>query len=903
MNSVQIEKNVKNLVKQVLSQEISKDDFVYKFLLAYGHRKSVISRVKSGERNLAKNAGEVILKRHLYFKPCVSNLFSEIDTLKNSKIVATNKIRFVVVTDFSQLIAIDIKTQDTLDVEFGQLAKHFDFFLPWAGMEKMVYHGENPADVKAAEKMADFFDHIKSINYPANATKEQLHEMVLFLNRLLFCLFAEDTKIFKHEPYQFTNVITRTNVDGSDVHLALKRLFEVLNTPAESRPDLPDYLSKFPYVNGGLFKKEIAIPTFDFKARKMLLDAGELDWSDINPDIFGSMIQGVAEPETRSKMGMHYTSVSNIMKVIEPLFLNDLYEEFDKCNDNLNKLKKLQVRLSRIKFFDPACGSGNFLIIIYKEIRLLEIEILKRINELEKKLTNSSIGQNYTVDVFAESLSAIRLDQFYGIELDDFAHEMAILSLWLVEHQMNMVFETEFGYTAPTLPLKQSGRIIAGNATRIDWDLVCPTNGLDEVFIIGNPPYLGGKKLSKDQSVDMDMAGLNNRKQLDYIGCWFFKATDFIDGKNASFSFVTTSSVCQGEQAYLLWEYIFNKGLNIGFIYKPFEWKNNAKDNAGVWCTIIGLFKSTIPRKKIIFSEDSLFFVKNISPYFIEGDNFAVQSKSKASNSLPVMCMGSNPVDGKHLILDHEEYNEIVSIYPEAKSFLRRYMGGNDFLKGTKRFCIWIPDERVVDALKIDAIRKRVELCKEYRENAGRDAKKVAMYPHRFCYRTHKDSMAIIYPNTSASSRVYLPAGYVDETTIINKEAFAIYDAEPYVFAILSSTLHRVWLSTVGGRLGAGFRYSVKMVYNTFPLPSLSESDKERLNELSFELLEVRERYPEMSIAELYEIKNMPIDLMNSHQSIDEFLETIYQGKVFKSDELRAKYLLNLYISKETPNA
>lgn len=896
MNSVQIEENVKNLIKKIASQEISKDDFVYELLLAYGHRPSVVSRVKSGDRNLAKNIGEVILKRHLYFKPCTSNLFAEIDALKKSKTVATNKIRFVIVTDFSQLIAIDTKTQDTLDIELGQLAKHFDFLLPWAGMEKMVYRGENPADVKAAEKMADFFDHIKATNYPANATEEQLHEMVVFLNRLLFCFFAEDTKIFSDN--QFTNLLNQhTQEDGSDLVSNFKRLFDVLNTPAHQRNDLPKYLNDFPYVNGGLFKKQIKVPTFDAKARRMLLDSGSLNWADINPDIFGSMIQCVADPEIRSKMGIHYTSVSNIMKVIEPLFLNDLYEEFDKCNDNINKLKKLQVRLSRIKFFDPACGSGNFLIITYKEIRELEIEILKCIRELEGRSDSGMMG------LFDESHSAIRLDQFYGIECDDFAHEMAILSLWLVEHQMNRVFETEFGYTAPTLPLKQSGRIVSGNATRIDWDLVCPTNGLDEVFIIGNPPYLGGKKLSKEQSKDMDKAGLEDRKQLDYIGCWFFKAADFIDGKNASFSFVTTSSVCQGEQAYLLWEYMFNKGLSIGFIYKPFEWKNNAKDNAGVWCTIVGLFKEQAPRKKIIFSENNLSIVKNISPYFMEGDNFAVQSKSKASNNLPVMCMGSNPVDGKHLILTLEEYNGIVNVNPEAKKYLRRYMGGNDFLQGTKRFCIWISDADVADALKVDAIKKRVERCKEYRENAGRDAKKVAIYPHRFCYRTHKESMAIIYPNTSASSRAYLPAGYVDESTIINKEAFAVYDAEPYVLAILSSTLHRVWLATVGGRLGAGFRYSVKMVYNTFPLPHLSKSHKEYLNELAFELLELRENYPRMSIAELYEIKTMPIDLMDCHKKIDEFLETLYQSKSFDSDELRAKHLLKLHISKETNNA
>lgn len=561
MNSVQIEENVKNLVKKVSNQEISKDDFVYELLLAYGHRKSVVSRVKSGERNLAKTAGEVILKRHLYFKPCTSNLFAEIDALKNGKTVATNKIRFVVVTDFSQLIAMDTKTQDTLDIELGQLAKHFDFFLPWAGMEKMVYRGENPADVKAAEKMADFFDHIKATNHPVNATKEQLHEMVVFLNRLLFCFFAEDTKIFSEN--QFTNLLNQhTQEDGSDLVGVFERLFDVLNTPAHQRNDLPKYLNDFPYVNGGLFKKQIKVPTFDAKARRMLLDSGTLDWSDINPDIFGSMIQGVADPETRSKMGMHYTSVSNIMKVIEPLFLNDLYEEFDKCNDNINKLKKLQVRLSRIKFFDPACGSGNFLIITYKEIRELEIEILKRIRELEGESDSGMMG------LFDESHSAIRLDQFYGIELDDFAHEMAILSLWLVEHQMNMVFETEFGYTAPTLPLKQSGRIVAGNALQMDWELVVPADIEDEVYILGNPPYLGQRNHKEAHINDMDLvfSGLKNYKNLDYVTCWFIKAARYINGKQ-SFAFVTTNSICQGSQVGMLWPHLFGLGVSIKFAY------------------------------------------------------------------------------------------------------------------------------------------------------------------------------------------------------------------------------------------------------------------------------------------------------------------------------------------------
>ncbi|TBT38335.1 class I SAM-dependent DNA methyltransferase [Vibrio parahaemolyticus] len=577
---------------------MSRDEFVYELLLAYGHRKSVVSRVKSGERNLSKTDGEVILKRHLYFKPCQTNLFVEVDEIKRSKTVETNKIRFVVVTDFNQIIAIDTKTQDTLDIELNQLPKHFDFFLPWAGMEKMVYRGENPADVKAAEKMADFFDHIKEQNYPANAPKEQLHELVVFLNRLLFCFFAEDTKIFGES--QFTNLLNQhTSEDGSDVAATFERLFEVLNKPAHQRGDLPQYLASFPYVNGGLFKKEIVIPSFDAKARRMLLDSGQLDWADINPDIFGSMIQGVADPDTRSKMGMHYTSVTNIMKVIEPLFLNDFYDDFEKCKDNINKLRKLQVRLSRIKIFDPACGSGNFLIIAYKEIRLLEIEILKRIRELEGESDSGALG------LFDESHSSIRLEQFHGIELDDFAHEMAILSLWLVEHQMNMVFETEFGYTAPTLPLKQSGRIVAGNAAIVDWELVCPATDSDEVYILGNPPYLGARQQDKQQKSELKsvLKNLKGSHNLDYIAIWFYKASLYCVGKHAvKAAFVSTNSIVQGVQVATLWPAIFEKAIEIDFCYSSFKWSNNARNKAAVICVIVGI-RNLSKDPKFIFDE------------------------------------------------------------------------------------------------------------------------------------------------------------------------------------------------------------------------------------------------------------------------------------------------------------
>lgn len=897
MNSVQIEENVKDLVQNISNQSLSRDEFVYELLLAYGHRKSVVSRVKSGERNLSKSDGEVILKRHLYFKPCQTNLFAEIDEIKNSKTVETNKIRFVVVTDFNQIIAIDTKTQDTLDIELNQLPKHFDFFLPWAGMEKMVYRGENPADVKAAEKMADFFDHIKEQNYPSNTPKEQLHELAVFLNRLLFCFFAEDTKIFGEN--QFTNLLNQhTSEDGSDVASTLERLFEVLNKPAHERGDLPQYLSRFPYVNGGLFKKDIVIPSFDAKARRMLLDSGQLDWADINPDIFGSMIQGVADPETRSKMGMHYTSVTNIMKVIEPLFLNDFYDEFEKCKDSTNKLRKLQVRLSRIKIFDPACGSGNFLIIAYKEIRLLEIEILKRIRELEGQSDSGALG------LFDESHSSIRLDQFYGIELDDFAHEMAILSLWLVEHQMNMVFETEFGYTAPTLPLKQSGRIIAGNATRIDWELVCSAHDLDEVFIIGNPPYIGYSDRNKEQKSDMDFVfGKDkNVKRLDFIGCWFNLASQYIKDKNASFSFVSTKSICQGEQTSLLWPLIFKRKQEISFAHLPFDWTNNAKANAGVTCIIVGV-RNLSNAERLIFSNNSVISAKNINAYLIDGPSVLLnQTKSSVSN-LPEMALGSSGIDGGHLVLSKEEKEQFIENNPKAEKFIKPFIGGADFLRGTERYCLWIDDKDVNEARCISDISDRINKCQNWRENGGRDAKKAAAVPHRFFYRKYQDLDSIVLPMTSSGRRCYLPLGFMHSGVVASNGVFVVYGADLTLFAILSSRLHSVWMEITSARMRNDFRYSVNLTYNTFPLPQLSESERLELDECAAEILEIRELYPNKNLSQLYNPDTMPDDLLSAHQKLDRTLEKKF-GASSLTDDMRQKALFDAYkLLTENDNA
>lgn len=524
MTIAQIENNLQELVKA-----FSLDSFVFDLLLAYGSPKATITRLKRGELNQLETKGELLSRKNLFFKEASTDeLHATIDELQKKYQKEKKPPRFIIVTDYETLLATDTKTEETLDIKLLDIAKHYDFFLPWAGMEQAQHADENPADVKAAEKMAKLYDEIVKKNEPK--TKEEVHALNVFLTRLLFCYFAEDSNIF--EDNQFTNAISHhTQVDGSDLDSYLDRLFDVLNI--EKRDDsLPEYLKKFPYVNGGLFRTKFPLPKFTMKARSIMMEVGGLDWSEINPDIFGSMMQAVITEEHRGGLGIHYTSVPNIMKVIEPLFLDELYEAFENTKTSKTKLQSLLDRLSNLKIFDPACGSGNFLIIAYKELRTLEIKILKQIN----KLSNMKQGELFESKQKPEQLSflsfssGIELTQFYGIELDDFAHEIAILSLWLTEHQMNIQFYKEFGQTAPPLPLPEGGHIVHGNATRVDWEEVCPKEEGDEIYILGNPPYLGSKNQSAEQKSDMDEVFIEfgSYKKLDYISCWFKLASDFI---------------------------------------------------------------------------------------------------------------------------------------------------------------------------------------------------------------------------------------------------------------------------------------------------------------------------------------------------------------------------------------
>ncbi len=875
----QIEKSVKKVI-----DNLSSDEFIFDLLSAYDVADSRIKRLRTGDRNKLDTIGELDASTlKLFFKVAPTNeLHAIIDELSTKYKTEKKPPRFAIVTDYKTILAVDTKTEDTLDVAITELAKYYDFFLPLAGMEKAQIVNENPADVKAAQKMAKLYDEIAKDN--EIKSEEEVHALNVFLIRLLFCYFAEDSNIFTDN--QFTNAIEQhTQEDGSDLDEYIIRLFELLDI--EKRPaDLSEHLKAFPYVNGGLFRTRCNVPKFTAKSRRIMVEVGTLDWSDINPDIFGSMIQAVITDEHRGGMGMHYTSVPNIMKVIEPLFLDSLYEEFEASKTSKAKLQKLQERLASLKIFDPACGSGNFLIIAYKELRVLEIKILKQIDALSGKQQS-----------FLSLSSTIELTQFYGIELDDFAHEVAILSLWLTEHQMNVAFFKEFGQTAPPLPLPEGGHIVHGNATRLDWEEVCPKEDGDEIYILGNPPYLGSRNQEKSHKEDMELilGHIKDYKKLDYIACWFYTGARYIDNINAKLAFVTTNSISQGEQVVAIWPSVLNDNLEINFAHQSFKWTNNAKGNAGVTVAIIGISNKS-KEDRILINKSIAQNVKEINPYLVAGKTAYIKKRTKTLSSIPKMTYGNYTGGCNALLLTPSEANELISSNKDAEQFIRKLSGAAEFIQGKDRFCLWISNETKDIALTIPSIMERVEKVRLNRL-ASKDSNlnKLAARPHQFRDLSEAKISSIIIPNVSSERREYIPIGFLDADTIIANSASAIYDAEPWIFALVTSKMHMTWMRTVAGRLEERYRYSSALVYNTFPFPDISEKQKEELSEHVFNILDEREQHSEKTLAQLYDPDKMPEGLREAHHQLDLAIERCYRKKPFTSDEERLEYLFKLY--------
>ncbi|UNN05290.1 DNA methyltransferase [Rhodococcus opacus] len=878
-------KSVEEHVKPLANRTYYDREFIFELLTAYGRSAGNITRLRNGSLNIADDpATEVGQKNVVYFKPTTDDLYGVIDELRTSPTVVRYSCRFVIVTDFKDMLAVDTKTNETLAAPIADIDKHFTFFLPWAGMEKAQYVGEAHADVKAAERMAKLFDELVTVNPGIGGSTQDRHALNVFFTRLLFCFFAEDTGIFK--PSQFTEAVTNfTQPDGSDIDQFLTDLFTVLDTPDGSPK--PAHLAAFPYVNGRLFTVEAhhTVPKFNKKARDLLIESGRLLWSEINPDIFGSMFQAVVTPGQRANLGQHYTSVPNILKTIEPLFLNELKEDFTAGFDDINKLGKLLDRISRIKVFDPACGSGNFLVIAYKELRKLEHAILERLTDLRGRHQGQLLGSN------------VSIENFYGIELDDFAAEVAILSLWIAKHQMNTEFFDKFGIDLPLIPLRETGRIVHGNACREDWGKVCPNSRNDEIYLISNPPYAGSSMQSASQKEDFkSVLGNSYAKKLDYIAIWFIKGARYIAGTSAELAFVTTNSVAQGEHVGLMFPMIFEQGLEIGFAYTSFKWENNATRNAGVIVAVINL-RNPRAGQKHIYTADVRIDAANINGYLADAPSAFLYRRSKVlSPVLPRMMYGSKPSDGGHLVLDDNERNELLDASPSAAEFVKRYVGSAEYINGSSRWCLVIPDDRITHANSIEAIARRLERVADYRsQSTEKSTREAAKYPHRFYFFSYKPTNSIIVPSVSSVRRDYIPIGYLDPDTVISNLAYAVYDAEPWAFALLTSRMHMVWTRAVGGRMKMDYRYSNLIVYNNFPVSDLAPGHRGQLTEVALRVLDVREYHSEKTLAQLYDPDLMPDDLRLAHQELDDAVDSIYRNRGFGSDEDRLSFLFRMY--------
>lgn len=867
-------------------------ELIYDVLIAYGFPKATVTRIKSGDYNQSKEPGQIIWKKKLCYQEVLpGTALSALQDMRSSKAIMKHRPRFLVVSDGDNWSAFDTKDEETREFPIADLYKHCDFFLPWTGREKAKFYEEKTADINAARKMGKLFDAIKADNPGFDE-----HALNVFMARLLFCFFAEDSGILP-EDQMFTDLLEETTLeDGSDMAEVFARVFRIMNTPedAPERKKLSVRYKVFPYVNGGLFAHDVPVPVFSRKSRNAVLIAGHQDWSEINTDIFGNMFQACQDPAKREELGEHYTSVPNIMKVLNPLFLDDLREEAEKVKGDLKAAQRFIERISSIRFFDPACGSGNFLLIAFKELRELEMAVIEGTLGLLR-------------------FPSVNIGQFYGIEIDDFAHEVAMLSMWLVDHQMNQRFKETFATAVPTLPLKNNENIVLGNALRLDWEKVCPKTPVNpaplytldpllmnaapvkhtEVYIFGNPPFAGKNKQTQEQKKDLAyiFSTTRNKGCLDYSLCWFKKAYDYMKGTNIKSALISTNSITQGEQVNAFWGSHIDE-IVINFAYTSFKWRNSAKKQAGVSCVIIG-FSCTKSKHCKLFIDNKCEFVEYISPYLRHERVLIKRRGSPLSHFLPSITFGNMPY-GKSLIMKRHDYERIVAIDSNLKTFFKKFVGAEEFLKSTPRYCLWLPRFSLEEIKLHNLIYERVLQCKEERLNAKDKAGvKLADTPHLF--RETNEGEAIIIPIVSSERRVYIPMGYVDDNTIISNLAFAIYGAEPWLLAIIISAMHRAWINVSCGRLGTGLRYAADLCYNTFPIRVLSEDDKERLSESAYNILDIREKHTEMTLGDMYNPESMPEDLKQAHEDNDRLVDSLYRKKPFFSDEERLECLFALY--------
>ncbi|KQQ13623.1 hypothetical protein ASF53_11665 [Methylobacterium sp. Leaf123] len=784
--------------------------------------------------------------------------------------------RLLVAYDGEGIAAHDTKIGDDIHEGVDVLPMEAEFFFPLGGHERYVPAPERQADVRATKHISRFFDAVRDAN-PAWTTEADRHAMNLFMVRVLFCLFAEDVGIFEADLFK-SALIQSTQVDGSDLATFLEGAFVHMATEPEKRPKAARGWAKLPYVNGGLFQEISTMPALDSRCRKQLLACAKLNWRTINPDIFGSMLQAVVDIDKRGEMGMHYTSPSNIAKVLNPIILDDLRAELEKAGSNKGRLHDLLSRLGRIRMFDPACGSGNFLILAYKDLRAIEMEIFIRLGE------------------FAHPV--VKLEHFYGIEIDDFACETARLGLWIAEYQVNENFRQKMGKAPPALPLTAAGRITRANSARVDWLTACPPDTAMETYVVGNPPFKGATWQSNSQKEDMNVVFdgiLANWGELDYVAIWFMKGAIYAEATQCSIAFVSTNSLVQGVQVASIWPRLL-QNLEISFAHRSFKWSNLAARNAGVTCVIVGLSPPSA-KQKLLFDEGAVSVVDLIGPYLAQGTRTIVEKIRRPISNVQPMLFGNKPTDGGYLLLDREEKDGMLRRHPEASTFIRRIHGSQELMKGVERWCIWIPDELVGEAEKIAEINNRISEVRNFRSNSKKVAtQRFAVRPWAFDPQNEARSHTVMVPAITSENRTWLPIEVKDSGHICNNKIYAIYDGEIWQAAILSSRLHRLWLETVGGRLKEDPSYSNQLVWNTFPLPALSDRRKDELEEHWWEIDRARKEAGfSRTLGDLYVPKTMPLDLKRAHEELDETVEAIFGSRKYRSDADRIEHMLQLY--------
>jgi len=914
MNAVEIEEAISALAEQPFDAA----EFPFLFLEAFGNKQTTLKRLRKGQNK--SDIGGLLQAHNIHIKTCDAGEVSEaLQALKESPATKKHKAKFILATDGHTLEAEELATGDIIACDYPRFNDRFGFFLPLAGITTIPQIRESSFDIKATRKLNKLYMQLLADN-PEWGSDARRRDMNHFMARLIFCFFAEDTEIFRGKNTFTTTIDQMGDRDAANLADIISTLFAAMNTAPDKRAGsgLPRWALGFPYVNGGLFSGSTEVPHFSKIARSYLLSVGSDDWQQINPDIFGSMIQAVADDKERGALGMHYTSVPNILKVLNPLFLDDLRLALEKAGTSPAKLKNLRTRISGIRVFDPACGSGNFLVIAYKELRKLEVEANTRLGTPDRR-------------------TEMRLTNFRGIEINDFPAEIARLALIIAEYQCDVLYRGQKEALAEFLPLDAQNWIRCDNALRLDWLSICPPKGTSikhraddlfgtpleqaqidfeteggETYICGNPPYLGSKWQSGEQKADLKGVfdgRTKNWKSLDYVAGWFMKAADYGQHSNAAAAFVSTNSVCQGLQVPFLWPHIFETGSEISFAQTSFKWANLASHNAGVTVIIVGISSRAGPLRRIFsIAEDGKLIVKgatHINAYLVAGPNIIIQPSKKSLFGCAFMALGNMPKDGGNLLMSAEVARNEIRLEPEISKYVFDFVGSQEFVRGLVRRCLWIEDDEVDLACASKQIATRLEKVSAMRlDSDALSTRDYASKPHRFKQiQGRGKDWTIVVPKVTSETREYLPVGLLSAHSIVSDNAFALYDAPLWNMALIASRLHLVWIATVCGKLETRYRYSNTLGWNTFPVPKLTQKNRDDLTRAAENILLAREAHFPATIADLYKPSAMPENLRAAHTHNDEVLERIYMGRRFKNDTERLEKLFEMYTKMTTKPA